>query len=92
MSKVWEDSDGCANQHIFPLTIYLMTVVSSLYEIIMDNSINEPDHGNNVVERLNPTDKHYLKEQMEHIGKLASNDTPKMEMIPSVLKYFPVKF
>ena len=41
----------------------------------MDCAINAPIHGNNVVERTNATEKRYLKEQTELIGKLASNNT-----------------
>ena len=52
-----------------------MNVLSSLYGIIMDRSINSPDHGNKVVDRLNATDKRYLKVKMEPFGKLTSNDT-----------------
>ena len=29
MSTVWEDTDGCENQHMCDLVIYLMTVLSS---------------------------------------------------------------
>ena len=36
----------------------------------MDLAINSPGYGNNVVDVLNATDKYYLKEQMELIGKL----------------------
>ena len=57
------------------LSIYLITLLSPLYGIITDLAINAPGHGNNVVDGLNETGKHYLKEKMEIIGKLVSNDT-----------------
>ena len=41
-----------------------MTVLSSLYGIIMDRTINASGHGKNVVDGLNTTDKLYLKEEM----------------------------
>ena len=41
----------------------------------MDCAINSPGHVNIVLGRLNETDKRYLKEQMELLGKLRSNDT-----------------
>ena len=66
MSTVWEDTNGYAIQYKCNLDIYLMT---------MSRAINAPDHGNNVVDGINTTEKRYLKEQMELIGKLASNDT-----------------
>ena len=55
MSKVWEDTDGCENQHMCDLVIYLMTVLSSSYGIIMHRAINAPVHKNNVVDGLNET-------------------------------------
>ena len=61
MSKVWEDTNGCAKKYICVLGIYLITVLSSLYGIIMDRSINSHGHINIVVDGINATDKHYLK-------------------------------
>ena len=49
----------------------------------MDCTINSPGHGKNVVDVLNATDKHYLRGEMELIGKLASNNTSKIRMITS---------
>ena len=58
----------------------------------MDPAINSPGHGNNIVDGLNATDKRYLKYQMESIGKLASNDTSKIGILPNALKYVSVEF
>ena len=49
-----------------------MTVLSYSYGIIVYHAINAPGYVNNVVDGLNATDKLYLKEHMELIGKLAS--------------------
>ena len=46
-----------------------MNVLLSSYVIIMDPAVNEPVNGNNVVDGLNPTRKHYLKGEMELIAK-----------------------
>ena len=51
-----------------------MTVLASSYGIIMGFANNTHVHGNNVVDGLNATGKRYLKEQMELICKLESND------------------
>ena len=75
MSTAWEDTDGCTNQYMCALDIQLMTVLLSSYGIIMDREINEPGHGNNVVDGLNAMDKHYLKGKIKLVGKLPSNDT-----------------
>ena len=48
-------------QYICALEIYLMTLLSSSYGIIMDHAINAPGRGNNAVQGLNATYKLYLK-------------------------------
>ena len=83
MSTVLEDTYGCANKYRCSLSIYLMTVLSYSYCIIMYCKINAPGYGNNVVDGLNTTDKHYLKGENELIDKLASNDTSNIGIIPS---------
>ena len=52
ISTVWEVIDGCANQYRCGLAIYLITVLSSSYVIILECAINAPDH-NNIVDGLN---------------------------------------
>ena len=53
MSKFWEDTSGCTNKYNFSLAIYLMTLSSSSYGIIMDCAIIAPVYGNNVIDGLN---------------------------------------
>ena len=55
MSSVWEDTNGYANKDRCELDIYLITVLLSLYGIIIYGEINAPGHGNNVVNGLNET-------------------------------------
>ena len=83
MSTVWEDTDGCANQYRCALAIYFMAVLSSLYGIITYHAINSPGHGKNAVDILNATVKRYLKGEMKLMGKLESNDTINIGMLPS---------
>ena len=75
MPKVWLDTGGYAKKSRFDLSIYIMTVLSYLYVIIMNHVIDAPAHGNNVVARLNANEKYYFKIQMELLGKLVSNGT-----------------
>ena len=69
-----------------------MTVLSSLYGIIMDRSINSPGNGNDIVDVLNATDKRYLKEQMELLGKLEINNTSNIVILTSASKDGSVNF
>ena len=50
---VWGDTDGCAKLYRCSLGIYLMTVISYLYRIIMDHAINATGHVKNLVDGLN---------------------------------------
>ena len=61
ISIVWEDTDGCAKQYRWALSIYLMTVLSSSYGIIMNRAIDVLGHGKNFIDGINATDKRYLK-------------------------------
>ena len=62
MSRLWEETDGWTNKYMCDLAVYLMTVLSSSYCIIMDCAINALGHGNNVFDGLNAKYKRYLKE------------------------------
>ena len=53
MSTVWEDTDDCSKQYRCALDIYLMTLLSSSYDIIMDCAIDEPGHGKNSFDGIN---------------------------------------
>ena len=89
---VWEDTAGCAKKYMCDLYKYLMTVLSYSYGNIMYCTINPPVFVNNVVDGLNSTDKHYLKGEMEIIGKLASKNTSNIVMLPSASKYVSSTF
>ena len=86
MSIVLEDTGGCAKKSVCALNIYLITLLSSSYVIIMFRAINAPRHGKKVVDGLNADDKGYLNEQME-----LSNDTSIIGSLPSDSKYFSIK-
>ena len=69
-----------------------MTVLSYSYGIIIYRAINAPGHGKNVVDGINATEKRYLKEKMEPLGKLGSKHTTNIGMLPSTSKYVTIKF
>ena len=64
--------------------------MSSSYGIIIDLAINAPGHGNNALYGLNATEKSHLKGEMELMGKLSSNDTTNIGMLPSASKYVSI--
>ena len=61
MPTVWEDTTGCAKQYRCALAIYLISVLSSSYVIIMYRAINASGRGKKFVDGLNTMDKRYLK-------------------------------
>ena len=92
MSAVWENTDGYAQQYRCALDICFMTVLSYLYGIIIYCTINAPDHRNDVFDVLNDNDRQYLREQMELLGKSASNDTSKIGMLPNASNKISINF
>ena len=60
MLTIGEDTGGYAKRYRCPLGIYLMTVLSSLYSIIMDRAINAPGH-RWICFGTKCKDKYYLK-------------------------------
>ena len=61
MSTLWEDTNDFTNQYKCDLAIYIISLLSYLYDIIMNREINSPCHRKNIVDGPNATDKHYLK-------------------------------
>ena len=57
---IWENTDGCVEQYICDSALYLMSVMSQCYSIIIDCGISEPGHGKEVVDVLNVIDKRYI--------------------------------
>ena len=83
MPTVWEETNGCAKNYRCALAIYLISVLSSSYGIIMYCAINAPGRGKKVVDGLNTMNKSYLKGGMELIDKLGSKNTTKIGILPS---------
>ena len=44
-SKIWENTDGCAEQYKCASALYLFSVMSQCQCIIIDQGISAPDHG-----------------------------------------------
>ena len=57
---IWENTDGCVEQYICASSLYLMSVMSKCYSIIIDQGISAPEHNKEVVDGLNTVDKRYI--------------------------------
>ena len=60
LSTIWENTDGCAEQYRCTSALYLMSVMSQFYSIVIDRGISAPGHGKDVVDGLNDVDKRYI--------------------------------
>ena len=60
LSTIWENTDGCAEQYICASALYLMSVMSQTYSIIIDRGISAPRHGKEVMGGHNAVDKRYI--------------------------------
>ena len=67
LSTIWENTDGCAEQYRCASALYLMSVMSQTYSIIIDRGISAPGHGKEVVDGLNAVDKRYIYQLMSKV-------------------------
>ena len=51
---------GCAEQYRCASALYLMSVLSQYYSVIIDQGISAPGHGKEVVDGINEIDKIYI--------------------------------
>ena len=55
-----ENTDGCVEKYRCASVLYLMSVMSQCYSIIIDRGISAPGHGKEVVYGINAVDKRYI--------------------------------
>ena len=67
MSKIWENTDGCAEQYRYASALYLMSVMSQCYSIILDQGIIAPGNEKEVVYGINAVDKCYIYQFMSTV-------------------------
>ena len=60
LSTIWRNTDGCAEQYICASALYIMSVMSQCYSVIIDQGISSPEHGKEVVDGINYIDKRYI--------------------------------
>ena len=73
LSTIWENSDGCAEQYRCASALYLMSVMSQCYYIIIYRGICSPGHGKEVVDGLNDVDKRYIYQVISTVQLPGSN-------------------
>ena len=57
---MWDKTDGCAKQYRCYIAYYLMSYLSTSYQIVLDRAVDTPGHGKDVVDGFNAVHKRYL--------------------------------
>ena len=61
---IFENTDGCAEQYRCAFVLYLMSVMSQCYSIIIHQDISAHGHGKEIVDGLNDVYKRYIYQLM----------------------------
>ena len=67
LSTILENTDGCAEQYRCASALYLMSLMSQTYSIIIDRGISSTVHGKEVVDGLNAVDNRYIYQLMSKV-------------------------
>ena len=54
---MWDQTYGCANKYRCSIAYYLMSYLSTSYQIVLDRSVDTPGHGKDVVDGFNAVQK-----------------------------------
>ena len=57
---MWDQTDGCAKQYWCSIAYYLMSYLSTSYQIVLDIAVDTPGHGRDIVDGFNAVQKRYL--------------------------------
>ena len=74
---MWDQTDECAKQYRCCIAYYLMSYLSTSYQIVLDRAVDAPGHGKYVVDGFNAVHKLYL------VTCLRMCNTPEKDKIDS---------
>ena len=57
---MWDQTDGCANQYKCSIAYYLISYLTTSYQIFLDRAVDTPGHRKDVVYGFNAVQKRYL--------------------------------
>ena len=67
LSKIWENTDGCAEKYRCASALYIMSVMFQFYSVIIDRGISAPVHVKELVSGLNATGKRYIYQLISNV-------------------------
>eukprot|EP00957_Ditylum_brightwellii_P048693 3694718-Ditylum_brightwellii.AAC.1 len=59
-TTTWKETDGCAKQYRCAIDMYLLSLISVRFNIVIDRAVGAPGHGKDMVDGLNATDKAFF--------------------------------
>ena len=54
---IWENIDVCADHNICAVELYLLSILSQAFNIVIDRGISEPGHGREILYGLNTKER-----------------------------------
>ena len=57
---MWDQKYGCAKQYRCSIAYYLVSYLSTSYQIVLDRAVDTPGHGKDLVDGFNAVQKQYL--------------------------------
>ena len=67
LSTIWENTDGCDEHYICATALYLLSILSQAFSVIIDCIMSAPGHGIEVVDGLNAIDKRFSLQLMSSV-------------------------
>ena len=60
LSIIWENTNGCAEHYRYVTELYLISMLSQVFSVIIDRGISAPGHGREVSNGPDTTEKRFL--------------------------------
>jgi hypothetical protein len=64
VSVIYDNTDGCCSQYRCATSVFLLTILSSMFKVCIDRLVHAPGHGKDEVDGLNATTKRFLCDKM----------------------------
>ena len=84
-STIWESTDKCSKQYRCGSALHFLSYISCKYKIIIDQMIGAPNHGKDLIDSINTSDKRYVKGKMCMIWTPEPDDCSKRMQKHSVI-------
>ena len=59
-STIWENTDRCDDKYRCATALYLSSMLSHVYNIVIDSDVGAPGYGEDFINGLNSTNKRFL--------------------------------